>query len=855
MHNSEFKNNLDRWSKDEAISARWEERAETIAKMIPKGASILDAGCGNQILKEFLPADVSYTPADLTARTPDTLLFDANKGVWPEGHWDYIVAAGLLEYVCDLDCFFGHAGKICDQLIFTYHVNSLRNQKSLDIRSKNGWLTDYSLTDLISAADRAGFYLQSAKCPNLKKAYGQYYFLFTRKQTAAALPAFEDCFEILDSHALCPAAWRENLHEDPRVFNPSIVAAHDGESFILCYRVVGANLVRRIAICRVSTNLACIEGSVVPLSDLLAFSNHPHLKQRARTWHADPRLFWLNNRLYVTWNDGGNKPENHQFMVEIDPKTLSPVGMVREIQIKGERRSIEKNWMFFSTRGSIWAVYSVEPLVILAAHFVGEDKVICERSYTQEWKSDYSPVFGVLRGSAGPMRWRNGLLTIAHSSHKMADGRHYVACAYELSHEFPFGIRRSPVRPLALPNPLKGHCAHEKLNADIAQVIYPCGSVIVDDGVLISYGINDERCAIARMPLNDVEKTLAPVASSMGRLEVLSQPKHLLAKLDILRKTESNQNGPATSCPSPKMCLPLFWWNAAGKKFDTNHGSRMFSVGNFGDIASRDIVQQLSGLIAISPSPAVPKMLAVGSVLHRAASGDIIWGSGIKGGAKQLSPKIRNLYIAAVRGPLSLDYLKKSGQDVDQITRLFDPGYLLAHLHERYLNELPEPDPALGRIRIVPHYKDDLFMRRLYHNYLKSFVSVDCSPLEMLRSLKGAEAVFSSSLHGIIFAESLGIPAYWLKPLCGEDTLKYYDYYYGTDRYEVRMFEDLHAALKAPPMPLPTVNHAACIATFPLKALFRIATPKFNPHPKPLQTKGVRAYIENFSNWLFRPKK
>lgn len=143
-----------------------------------------------------------------------------------------------------------------------------------------------------------------------------------------------------------------------------------------------------------------------------------------------------------------------------------------------------------------------------------------------------------------------------------------------------------------------------------------------------------------------------------------------------------------------------------------------------------------------------------------------------------------------------------------------EPPVHLADTEE--IRELAERTPPYSRgYRIVPHYKDDLLMRRKYWKHLNHFVSVDASPAEFIASIFGAERVISSSLHGIIFAEALGIPACWLAPIGGEDDLKYYDYYFGTQRWTVKRFELLEDALRAEPMPLPNFRQDAYLATFP----------------------------------------
>ena len=103
-------------------------------------------------------------------------------------------------------------------------------------------------------------------------------------------------------------------------------------------------------------------------------------------------------------------------------------------------------------------------------------------------------------------------------------------------------------------------------------------------------------------------------------------------------------------------------------------------------------------------------------------------------------------------------------------------------------------------------------MRRRDWKYLRHFTPVDATPAEFIASIYGAERVISSSLHGIIFAESLGIPACWHAPMGGEDERKYYDYYFGTGRWNVKRFETIEDALRAEPMTIPRFRFADYLA-------------------------------------------
>lgn len=258
--------------------------------------------------------------------------------------------------------------------------------------------------------------------------------------------------------------------------------------------------------------------------------------------------------------------------------------------------------------------------------------------------------------------------------------------------------------------------------------------------------------------------------------------------------------------------VPTFFWDSAKK-------SSGFKVGNFGDLIGPAFITALSGHGTKLAEANFPgrRIMCVGSVLHRSKNDDVVWGTGLKGSSPALAPTVKTLDIRAVRGPITYDFLRRRGFDTSKVSCLFDPGSLIGVLMPQILDYARE-QPKKNFV-VIPHFTELALYRKNHPNLAEHFISPDGSVLDVARQIACAERVISSSLHGIIVAEALGIPAVWLAPVAGEDELKYSDYYLGTDRYHIRRVSNLKAALTAEPMPLPKLDTEAMKKSFPFDVL------------------------------------
>lgn len=222
---------------------------------------------------------------------------------------------------------------------------------------------------------------------------------------------------------------------------------------------------------------------------------------------------------------------------------------------------------------------------------------------------------------------------------------------------------------------------------------------------------------------------------------------------------------------------------------------------NFGDWLSPLVVQHLTGLTPVHVRPDFEgKLIGVGSVLSYVRSGDVVLGAGLIREEPISLPQRAS--VLALRGPLSAEL---TGLDPASV-EYGDPGLLAAAALGI------ERVPGASEIGVIPHLVD--------HDHIKNelgrspnareyrLIDVQRSPREVLTDIAQTRVCVSTSLHGLICAESLGIPAVWCRvsdAITGGN-FKFRDYFAGTGRPS-----------HIPPLPLPEALELADTLTAPVE--------------------------------------
>lgn len=188
---------------------------------------------------------------------------------------------------------------------------------------------------------------------------------------------------------------------------------------------------------------------------------------------------------------------------------------------------------------------------------------------------------------------------------------------------------------------------------------------------------------------------------------------------------------------------------------------------NFGDALTPWLLHH-QGRIAVHAAPTSARMAGVGSILEQLPPefSGTVWGSGLLYGKPVDLPHAR---YAAVRGRLTCQI-----QGITGPVALGDPGVLVA----RHLRR-PRRRWTLG---IVPHgmHDDHPDVVGLADRYPAEVRVIGTrAPVDaVVRAIGHCDAVISSSLHGLVVADSFGIPAAWfeLSPTLWGGSFKFEDY-------------------------------------------------------------------------------
>jgi pyruvyltransferase len=205
--------------------------------------------------------------------------------------------------------------------------------------------------------------------------------------------------------------------------------------------------------------------------------------------------------------------------------------------------------------------------------------------------------------------------------------------------------------------------------------------------------------------------------------------------------------------------IPLFWFK--GKK-------------NFGDEINYFLVTSISkkNVQWVNPKYFLNiHFFCIGSILERAQTNSIIWGSGfLDCSSKVIKPKT----IYSVRGPRTRQKYLDNNIECPEIYG--DPALLLPIFYK------PLNDKKKYKIGVIPHYVDKEIAKKMAIFQTENVKVIDIQQDDLfgfIDEVVQCEFIFSSSLHGLIVADAYKIKNIWVRfsnDIRGGE-FKFFDYF------------------------------------------------------------------------------
>lgn len=194
------------------------------------------------------------------------------------------------------------------------------------------------------------------------------------------------------------------------------------------------------------------------------------------------------------------------------------------------------------------------------------------------------------------------------------------------------------------------------------------------------------------------------------------------------------------------------------------HGKASYAHNNWGDDINIGMLEEISDLkvLILNRSQIFPRLAkktysCIGSILGECYGKNLeIWGSGFRSDRSRI--KVQPKKVHSVRGPLTRQKLLEQGIDCPEVYG--DPALLVS----RYYRPKTEKKYKYG---IIPHYVDEKLPLVQAMKSRPDVLVISMSDYKHWHDIPDAvcscEKIVSSSLHGLIVADSYGIPNSWIR--------------------------------------------------------------------------------------------
>lgn len=283
------------------------------------------------------------------------------------------------------------------------------------------------------------------------------------------------------------------------------------------------------------------------------------------------------------------------------------------------------------------------------------------------------------------------------------------------------------------------------------------------------------------------------------KLYYLHGIKYILSEIPYIVRA-NKINARYLDIPAKKNRVNIFQYHPSRFGYNLYQNSPYNLGDSLGEVIIRYLLNK-KGIDIDAPISKTRHFYCVGTNIHGAYQDATIWGSGIyppQSRSEAFLQKLsrRKLDVRAVRGPLTKQVLENYGHKCPNIYG--DPAILMPLIYN------PVLEKKYDYIVIPQFIREKQFRTNHPREHIISMNTNDYK--FVIDEIVSSRMIYTSSLHGIILAESYRVPAVLYRGLESYKDFKYLDYYYSTGRTNITIADSFEKALKMEPLPLPDLT-------------------------------------------------
>ena len=208
---------------------------------------------------------------------------------------------------------------------------------------------------------------------------------------------------------------------------------------------------------------------------------------------ADTKLFIMNNSIWGTFNTGYEETIDNTLVLF----QMKKLHIERYYSCLLEKRNrVEKNWAFYYRNGQIYALYSLDGLIVLKATLFKAQTILFEKVYSNKKIN-----LGAYSIGTPLAEYRGDYIFMAHKKIVKNGKRLYLGKPFLFKHEADVPSLKMSSKKYLIHSYKSLLGAAHKFNKSLISCTYFSGIFISKENAIVAYGVNDISWKVVKLKI------------------------------------------------------------------------------------------------------------------------------------------------------------------------------------------------------------------------------------------------------------------------------------------------------------------------------------------------------------------